>query len=125
MPVKTILLPLCENDTPGPVLETALGLARRFEAHLDILYVLRNPRHHLSMANLGLSKHMREEILRVAEQNSSIRAEQAHQLFSHACASANIPVVESRVGGGVSAAWQEIAGPGRTAFWQCADGCQT
>jgi DNA-binding XRE family transcriptional regulator len=74
MPVKTILLPLCETDDPGPVLETAVGLARRFSAHLDIIYVLRNARHHLPLATLGLPKHLRETVLKAADHNIDTKA---------------------------------------------------
>lgn len=110
MPVKTILLPLCETDDPGPVLETALGLALRFDAHLDILYVLRDPRHHQTLATLGLSKHMREEVLRTTDRNIATRAGHARQLFELYCGESGIPIVETRMVGGVSAAWQEVMG---------------
>jgi len=110
MPVKTILLPLCETDNPGPVLQTALGLARRFEAHLDILYVTKNPRHHLPLAHLGLAKHLREAVLKAADHNVDTKAGHARDLFEFYCAEAAIPIVENRTGVGVSAAWQQIMG---------------
>jgi nucleotide-binding universal stress UspA family protein len=110
MPVKTILLPLCETDNPGPVLETAVGLARRFNAHLDIIYVLRDARHHLPLATLGLAKHLRETVLKAADYNIDSKAGHAHELFEFHCAEAGIPIVEDRVVGGLSAGWQQIMG---------------
>jgi len=111
MPVKTILLPLSDTDVPGPVLETALGLAQRFQAHLDLLFVLRNPRHLLPYTTIGLSKHMRESVLRATEQQAHTAVEQAQQLFRRSCAEACIPIVETRTPeGGASAAWHGVIG---------------
>lgn len=110
MPVKTILLPLCETDEPGPVLETALSLAQRFGAHLDILYVLRDPLHHRGWAQLGVPKRLRETVSRAAGINTGVRVEQTRQLLEEYCAEAGVPVVADRVVGGVSAAWHEITG---------------
>ena len=110
MPVKTILLPLRETDVPGPVLETALGLAQRFGAHLDILYVMRDPAHHRSWAQLGVPKHLRETVSRAADINAGARVGQTRQLLECYCAEAGVPIVDDRVVGGVSAAWQEITG---------------
>jgi nucleotide-binding universal stress UspA family protein len=108
MPVKTILLSLCETDDPGPAIEMALGVAQRFDAHLDILYVMRNPRQNLHLAQLGLSKHLREVVLKAADQNVDTRAGQARELFEFYCAQSGIPIVEYQVGGHVSAAWQQV-----------------
>jgi nucleotide-binding universal stress UspA family protein len=111
MPVKTILLPLSDTDAPGPVLETALGLAQRFEAHLDLLFVLRNPRHLLPYVTLGLSKHMRDSVLRSTEHDAHTAVEQAQQLFRRSCFDAGIPIVETRtVDSGASAAWHGVIG---------------
>jgi len=111
MPVKVILLPLSEVDAPAPVLETALGLAQRFQAHLDVLYVMRNPRNLLPYATLGLSKHMREAVLQAAEQNADSQATQARELFDKLCAEAGVPI---------GTAPPEVAGP--SANWREATG---
>ena len=111
MPVKVILLPLSEADAPGPVLETALGLAQRFQAHLDVLYVLRNPRNLIPYATLGLSKHMREVVLQAAQQNAGAQAAQARELLEKYCAEMGIPIVTERPSdAGVSASWHEATG---------------
>ena len=111
MPVKTILLPLSDTDAPGPVLETALGLAQRFEAHLDLLFVLRDPRRLLPYVTLGMSKQTRNSVLRSTEHTARTAAEQAQQLFRRSCFEAGIPIVETRTtDGGTSAAWHGIIG---------------
>jgi nucleotide-binding universal stress UspA family protein len=111
MPVKAILLPLSEADAPGPVLETALSLAQRFEAHLDVLYVRRNPRNLLPYATLGLSKHMREAVLQAADQNTAAQAKQARELFDKVCAHSGVPIVDRHDAQlGASASWREATG---------------
>jgi nucleotide-binding universal stress UspA family protein len=111
MPVKVILLPLSEVDAPGPVLETALGLAQRFQAHLDVLYVMRNPRNLLPYATLGLSKHMREAVLQAAEQNAESQATQARELLNKLCAEAGVPIGTAPPEvAGPSASWRESTG---------------
>ncbi|MGB5835014.1 MAG: universal stress protein [Thiohalocapsa sp.] len=111
MPVKAILLPLSEADAPGPVLETALGLAQRFQAHLDVLYVMRNPRSLLPYATLGLSKHMRDAVLEAAEQNAGAQAAQARELLDKLCAQAGVPIVKARgETSGATARWREATG---------------
>lgn len=96
MPVKTILLPLAGTPPPEPVLETALRVARRFTAHLDVLYVRPNPRRLLPYATLGLSKQMRDSVLESAEQNANTQEEKALGVFNAVCQRAGIPVVDER-----------------------------
>lgn len=111
MSVKTILLPLSGAAAPEPVFETALSLARRFDAHLDVLYVRRNPRNLLPYATLGLSKRMRESVLQAAEQNTATQAESAQTLFTQVCERVGVPLVSIRSGSGsASASWNEETG---------------
>ncbi len=111
MPVKTILLPLAGTPPPEPVLETALRVARRFSAHLDVLYVRPSPRRLLPYATLGLSQQMRESVLESAEQNAETQAEKAHAVFTAVCQRAGIPVIEERGDHDFpSAAWKVAVG---------------
>jgi nucleotide-binding universal stress UspA family protein len=111
MPVKTILLPLAGATAPESVFEAALNLALRFDAHLDVLYVRRNPRNLLPYATLGLSKHMKESVLESAEQTSGSQAETNRSLFTSACERMGVPLVASRTGNDpVSASWEERTG---------------
>jgi nucleotide-binding universal stress UspA family protein len=111
MPVKTILLPLAGTGTPERVFETALGLAKRFDAHLDVLYVRADPRALLPYATIGLSKHMRESVLDAAEQNADSQAETNKNLFASICDRMGVPLVSSRTGHDpVSASWEERTG---------------
>ncbi len=111
MPVKTILLPLSGAAAPEPVFETALSLAKRFDAHLDALYVRGNPRNLLPYATLGLSKHMRESVVEAAEQNAEAQAEANRSMFTSVCERMSVPLLTSRTGSdSVSASWEERTG---------------
>ena len=111
MPVKTILLPLAGATAPESVFETTLSLARRFEAHLDVLYVRPNPRSLLPYATLGLSKHMRESVLEAAEQNAESQSDSNRALFASVCERMGVPFVSSRTGTDpYSASWEERTG---------------
>lgn len=111
MPVKTILLPVSGAAAPERAIETALGLAKRFEAHLDVLYIRPNPRNLLPYATLGLSRQMRESVLEAAEQNAQSQAESHRDLFASACERMAVPLVSSRTGADrFSASWEERTG---------------
>jgi nucleotide-binding universal stress UspA family protein len=111
MSVKTILLPVSGGTAPEPVFETALSLAKRFAAHLDVLYVRPNPRNLLPYATLGLSKHMRESVLEAAEQNTATQTASTLALFTAVCERAGVPLVSSRTGSdAASASWEEATG---------------
>jgi nucleotide-binding universal stress UspA family protein len=111
MPVKTILLPLSEADAAEPVLETALILAQRFEAHLEVLYARRNPGDNLPYGTLGMSRQMRDAVLEASRQNAASQADQIHELFNTICARAGVAVVDTRTGcENASATWREATG---------------
>ncbi|HEY5701724.1 MAG TPA: hypothetical protein VIT83_06515, partial [Gammaproteobacteria bacterium] len=62
MPIKTILQPIRESDTHSELMETGVLAAKRFKAHLDVLYVQPNPDEMLPYATLGLSSKMKESV---------------------------------------------------------------
>ena len=81
MPIKTILLPLGENDGDEALLDAALTVAKRFTAHLDVLHVEPDEESLLPYATIGLSSSMRESVraaARIRRRNvstaSSLRA---------------------------------------------------
>ena len=71
MLVSLLLLPLAGTPPPEPVLETALRVARRFNAHLDVLYVRPSPRRLLPYATLVSQGVIRGITLQMAESRES------------------------------------------------------
>lgn len=112
MSIKTILLPLREAKLSEAALRIALRTARRFDAHLEVLYVRPNPRDLLPYATLGLSASMAKSVTDAAERNASEQAEAAREAFMRVCERSRVPVVDrpAEAKGGASAAWHEETG---------------
>jgi nucleotide-binding universal stress UspA family protein len=85
MPIKTILLPVGEKDRDDALLDVALAVARRFNAHLDVLHVEPDTESLLPYATIGLSKSMRESVRDAAMQQHSEATKALQQVVDHAC----------------------------------------
>ena len=91
MPVKTILQPIRESDTHAELMETGALAARRFNAHLDVLYVKPNPDDMLPYATLGLSSKMKESVRESAARSASEQAERLKAEFDEICKKHDLP----------------------------------
>jgi nucleotide-binding universal stress UspA family protein len=85
MPIKTILLPLGENDRDEALLDAALALAKRLNAHLDVLHVEPNAESLLPYATIGLSESMRASVRDAAEQQHAEATKMLQQVVDKAC----------------------------------------
>lgn len=113
MSLKTILAPLNGSDTDPVALAAALGVARRFGAHADALFVRLDPRDAVPMLGEGMSGAMVDEIMRAAEGEASTHLSVARSHFDNAVAAAGIAVNEvPRAGDGPSAGWRDVVGRG-------------
>ena len=80
MPIKTILLPLGENDRDDVLLDTALTAAKRFKAHLDVLHIEPDAGSLLPYATIGLSESMRDSVRTAALRQHSDATKALQQL---------------------------------------------
>jgi nucleotide-binding universal stress UspA family protein len=85
MPIKTILLPLGENDRDDVLLDTALTAAKRFKAHLDVLHIEPDAGSLLPYATIGLSESMRDSVRTAALRQHSEATKALQQLVDAAC----------------------------------------
>jgi len=85
MPIKTIVLPVGENDRDDALLDVALAVAKRFNAHLDVLHVEPDADSMLPYATIGLSASMRESVRTAAMQQRSEATKALQQLVDKAC----------------------------------------
>lgn len=85
MPIKTILLPVGEEDRDDALLDVALAVARRFEAHLDVLHVEPDEDSLLPYATIGLSASMRESVRTAAHQQRMEATKSLQQIVDKAC----------------------------------------
>lgn len=85
MPIKTILLPVGEKDRDDALLDAALSIAKRFNAHLDVLHVEPDSESLLPYATIGLSQSMRESVRSAAMQQHSEATRVLQQIVDSAC----------------------------------------
>ena len=92
--MKTILVPFDSGERDGPLLETALALAGRFKAHLEVLHVRPDPADMLHATGMALPGSMRDSVLEVGTRQAEEGAEQARRLFNEICAGTAVELVE-------------------------------
>ena len=85
MSIKTILLPIRDSEIAETLMETAISMAIRNNAHLDLLYVQKNPEQLVPFASLGVSESMRQSIIESASASSNAQVDELKQKFSALC----------------------------------------
>ena len=85
MTIKTILLPIRESSTADSLMQTAISMAIRNNAHLDLLYVQNDPQHLIPFASLGVSASMRKSIIESASAASIQQGNDLKQRFITFC----------------------------------------
>ncbi|MCZ6522327.1 MAG: universal stress protein [Alphaproteobacteria bacterium] len=112
MSIKTILVPVNGVGETSPALEVGLGLARRLEAHLEVLHVALDPRDSVAFLGEGMTGAMIEEIMTVTEREAKERGARASALFEALCARHEAPIAEGGVKpeAGYSAAYLATTG---------------
>lgn len=111
MPIKTILQPIRESDTHGELMETGVLAAKRFKAHLDVLYVQPNPDEMLPYATLGLSSKMKESVRESAVRTANEQAGRLKAEFDDICKKHDLPQRQrGETPGDPSAAWNNESG---------------
>lgn len=113
MSLKTILVPLSGSDTDPVALGAALGVARRFGAHADALFVRLDPRDAVPMLGEGMSGAMVDEIMRAAEGEANAHLTVARGHFQTAVAAAGITQSTApKAGDEPTAGWRDVVGRG-------------
>ena len=111
MSFRTILVVVNSPEVSKSTLETALLVAERWRAHLDVLHVRADPRGLVPYTGEGMDGSMIEEIMEVTERESEDRAIQAKKMFDAFCAEkglviSNTPSAEAAV----TVSWSVEAG---------------
>ena len=86
MAIKTIILPIRDSDVADSLMETAVSMAIRNNAHLDVLYVQNNPEHLVPFASLGVSEKMRQSIIESASMSANKQGADLKQRLEAICA---------------------------------------
>jgi nucleotide-binding universal stress UspA family protein len=112
MPFKILLMPIRESDTSAELMETGLLTAKRFNAHLDLLYVHPNPEEMLPFDTFWISDSIKSSVLEIAEQNAVDQAKRLRSAFDELCERHEVPQrPRGESPGNASAGWLEERGP--------------
>jgi len=107
--IKTILACLGEPESSPATLALGLKVATQLQAHLEALHVCIDPASAVPLVGEGMSGAMIEEMLTMAEQQATERAERIRAQFDEACAKTQMPLSALPVAG-PSAHWREETG---------------
>ncbi len=111
MTIKKILVPLDGNRLNQAVLDTAFAGARRFQAHLEVLYVRPDPREMLPYATLGMSDTMKQSVIDAAQRSGAEIAKQVRAAFEQFCRDNKLPLIDKPVvSDNASGSWREETG---------------
>ena len=74
MPIRTILIPLAGSGDMKPVIELGLTFGKELKFHIDVLNIQPDPRDTVPLLGEGMSVTMIEDMIKIAETESSKRA---------------------------------------------------
>lgn len=88
MSMRKILVPIDGTEATRNALVTALAVAKRFAAHVDVLHSRIDPIEAVTFAGEGMSGEVVQELIDLTQQQGEARAAAARAMFADACASA-------------------------------------
>lgn len=109
MAIRKLLLPLTGTAAGEAALDTAVRIARIWNAHVTALHVRVDSRDVAPLAGEGLSGAMIEEMMSATEKESNERARAVRALFDRYVAENHVPVGEARPGE-MSASFATVVG---------------
>lgn len=91
MTIKAILTPICGGAGDRSGLDLSVLLARRFAAHVDVLFARPKPTDSFPMVGEGVSSTVVDQLAVSAAQEWALRESRAVSLFATAAAEARLP----------------------------------
>ena len=111
MRYRTVLAPISAPEIGLSILQTALHLARPFDAHVDVLHVRPDPRGLVPYTGEGMDGSMIEEIMDVTEREGSEREVRSREMFDAFAAENELRIAdEPGDSDGVSISWKSTVG---------------
>lgn len=111
MSIKKILVPLDGSDASNAVLDTALVVARRFDAHIEALHVMQRPEDAAPFMFDRIPRKLRRAVAQEAEDEQTEIAAAVHAKFEIFCEQNELEILENPTSrSGPSAAWHEEFG---------------
>lgn len=111
MAIKTIMVPVGGSASGDAALAVAADLAKRFGAHIEALYALRNPTDVAPFAAEGVPASMLKSIIDSARKNIQAEAVGCKQRFADFCKANGIPLADKPGRkAAASASWRQEKG---------------
>jgi len=112
MSIRSILTPVDGASDNQAILENALGLARSFAAHVEVLHVRGDARDAVPMFGEGLSGDMIEEMISAAEHDTATKAATIKDMVDGLCEAQDVPQITVPGDGedALTATWREEVG---------------
>ncbi|PKR57382.1 universal stress protein [Thalassospira lohafexi] len=95
MAIRTILAPVAGSEIDRRVMDMAFRTAKRFDAHLEALFVAAEPQDAIPIVGEGMSGLIIEEMIRAAETETGKREANGKAAFEAAVATAGIDIAEA------------------------------
>lgn len=109
MAFKVVLTPLYGVPSDESALATAVAVARKFAAHVDVMHVRADPRTMIPYIGEGMSGALIEEMITSAEQQAEERARRVRAAFDDWRAKTGLALAET-ASEGPSCNWVETVG---------------
>ena len=111
MTIKAIMVPVSTAEAGRSTLETAFQVARRSNAHIDVLHVRPDPRGLVPYTGEGMDGSMIEEIMEVTEREGGERATRTKAMFDAFAADNGLSVTGTpSAAEAVTASWISVVG---------------
>lgn len=114
MTIRVLFAPVTGRKSDGAVLAAARGLAKRFNAHVDVVSLRTDPREAIPYLGEGISGALVEEFIEQAETENTEQAKKAQKAFDDWREAAGFVLAESAGGNPQAAApscsWREALG---------------
>ena len=95
MAIRTILAPVAGSEIDRRVMDLAFRTAKRFDAHLEALFVAAEPQDSIPIVGEGMSGLIIEEMIRAAETETDKREANGLGAFKAAVQAAGIEITET------------------------------
>ena len=109
MGFKVVLTPLYGVPSDESALATAVAVARKFAAHVDVMHVRADPRTMIPYIGEGMSGALIEEMITSAERQADERSRRVRAAFDDWRAKTGLPLAEAATDG-PSCNWVETVG---------------
>jgi len=111
MSMRILLVPLFGSEIDAIGLEAGLGVAQRFGAHVNGLFVRIDPRDAIPVIGEGVSPAVIDQLIEAAAAEMDRRSAAGRDAFEAACGKAGVAISDApREPGTVSAGWGEVTG---------------